>query len=455
MSIERSAESILERLGQVEDLLSSTELTGVHADGLSPITESLRRIQSRCDALGVAIAAQARATGTDPGATLLGRGKVSGRQARLEAKRARVVERMPELGDALRQGDVSGEHLDAVGRARSELSGDETVVFDQLAPELAQAATKLPVDTFTKKVRSLVDDARADHGMTRLQQQRARSSLKMWVDADGMGQLHVSADPERFAKIQTAIEAGTAALAVAAKRGGQSVEKGPTLQLDALVELLGQAQGAAARPLITVLVDDATLTDGPHEHTVCETDAGVRLPTPVVDRLLCDAVVRSVRLDANGLPLDVGRKYRTATSAQWAALTSLYATCAWRGCDRPITWTQAHHIHEWEHGGDTDLVNLIPLCSEHHHAVHDDGWRLWLRSDRTLEIHHPLSGAERRHEGWQPHHRERPPNRPPGSSLWATTRPDRQSRSGGPPQGDHHPAGERMTTAVSLGRRAA
>jgi hypothetical protein len=435
VSIKRTIESILDRLEHVEGLLGSTELTGVPADGLPPITESLRRIQSRCDALGVAIATQARATGTDPGATLLGRGKVSGRQARQETTRARVVERMPELGDALRHGDVSGEHLDAVGRARSGLSGDEAMVFDRLAPELAEAATKLPVDTFAKKVRTLVDDARADHGMTRLQQQRARSSLKMWVDTDGMGQVRISADPERFAKIQTAVEAGTAALAVAAKRDGQSVVKGPSLQLDALVELLGQAQGAAARPLITVLVDDATLTDGPHEHTVCETDAGVPLPTPVVDRFLCDAVVRSVRVDANGLPLDVGRKYRTATSAQWAALTSLYATCAWKGCDRPITWTQAHHIHEWEHGGVTDLANLVPLCSEHHHSVHDDGWRLWLRSDRTLEIHHPLPDPERPLQSWQPHHRERPPNRPAGSSLWATTRPDRQSRSGGPPRG--------------------
>lgn len=448
--MQRNVESVLERLEHIEELLGSTELSGVHPDGLPPITASLRRIQSRCDALGVAIATRAKATGADPSATLLGRGKVSGRQARQEAERARVVERMPELGDALRQGDVSGAHLDAVGRARSELTGDEAVVFDQLAPELAEAAAKLPVDTFAKKMRSLVDGARADHGMTRLQQQRARSSLKMWIDADGMGQLHVSADPERFAKIQTAIEAGTAALAASAKQDDQPVEKGPALQLDALVELLGQAQGAGARPLITVLVDDTTLADGPHEHTVCETDAGVPLPAPVVDRLLCDAIVRSVRVDGNGLPLDVGRKYRTATSAQWAALTSLYATCAWKGCDRPITWTQAHHIHEWEHGGATDLLNLIPLCSEHHHAVHDDGWRLWLRPDRTLEIHHPPPEAERRREGRPPHHRPRPPDRPPGSSLWATTRPDRRPRSSGPPGDD-----VKISTGVSVGRQAA
>ncbi|MCB1134438.1 MAG: hypothetical protein KDN05_25205, partial [Verrucomicrobiae bacterium] len=30
--------------------------------------------------------------------------------------------------------------------------------------------------------------------------------------------------------------------------------------------------------------------------------------------------------------------------------------------------------------------NLIPLCSRHHHVVHEGGWTLELASDRTLTI---------------------------------------------------------------------
>ncbi len=309
---------------------------------------------------------------------------MSGRQARQEAKRADVAERMPDLGHALTAGNISGEHLDAVTRDGKGLSTDEAELFDQLGPELAAAATKLPVDTFA---RTLVDDSRADHGMTRLQQQRARSSLKLWEDPDGMGHLYITADLERFANIRTAIEDETSTLAATAKPGGESVTKGSALQLDALIELLGRAQGSAGRPAISVLVDQATLTDGPHGRTVCETDAGVELPVAVIDRYLCDSVIQGVTLDDTGIPLDVGRKHRTATPRQWAALKAMYATCVWDRCDRPITWTQAHHIHEWEHGGPTDLMNLVPLCSKHHHMVHDDGWRLWLGADRTLEIH--------------------------------------------------------------------
>jgi hypothetical protein len=37
-----------------------------------------------------------------------------------------------------------------------------------------------------------------------------------------------------------------------------------------------------------------------------------------------------------------------------------------------------HHIVYWENGGATDLNNMIPLCSRHHHAAHEGGWKLEL-----------------------------------------------------------------------------
>ena len=48
-----------------------------------------------------------------------------------------------------------------------------------------------------------------------------------------------------------------------------------------------------------------------------------------------------------------------------------------------------HHVWFWEHGGPTDLDNLLPICSRHHHAVHDDGWKLKLLPDRTFEVTFP------------------------------------------------------------------
>jgi hypothetical protein len=37
----------------------------------------------------------------------------------------------------------------------------------------------------------------------------------------------------------------------------------------------------------------------------------------------------------------------------------------------------------WFAGGVSDLANLIPLCENHHHLVHEGGWTLELFPDRT------------------------------------------------------------------------
>jgi hypothetical protein len=74
--------------------------------------------------------------------------------------------------------------------------------------------------------------------------------------------------------------------------------------------------------------------------------------------------------------VDVGRAKRTAQPAQWRALVARHQTCAWPGCDRPASWTQAHHIELWKDGGRTDLGQMVPLCYHHHRLVHEGGWQV-------------------------------------------------------------------------------
>jgi hypothetical protein len=40
----------------------------------------------------------------------------------------------------------------------------------------------------------------------------------------------------------------------------------------------------------------------------------------------------------------------------------------------------------WEHGGLTDLANLLPICRHHHDRLHAEGWELTMRPDRSLVI---------------------------------------------------------------------
>ena len=87
--------------------------------------------------------------------------------------------------------------------------------------------------------------------------------------------------------------------------------------------------------------------------------------------------------------LDLGRSTRLANRAQRRTLRALYPTCAIPGCTTRYDLCKLHHIHWWEHGGPTDLHNLLPLCVTHHHAVHDRHWQLNLTPNRQLTITYP------------------------------------------------------------------
>jgi hypothetical protein len=341
------------------------------------------RLGQRCNMLS----AQGRSPDADE--VFIGIGRESSATAHRDARRAGIVDEIPQLGTAIDSGRIGGEHLDAIARVAGRLDPELRPGFDNAAVDLVASSPELPVDTFARAVRRLADRAAEDHGRSRAIEQRAASELSTWTDRNGMGHLRATLDPERFASVVNAISRQSKALAASAKAAGEPVVLGRALDADALVELVQHGNGRSGRPEITVVVDADTLTRGPHEHSVRETLDGAELAFDTVARLCCDAVVRAVRLDEEGVPIDVGRRHRTATRAQWAALGSIHDSCAWSGCDRPLSWCQAHHVREWENGGPTDLDNLVPLCTKHHHAVHEGQWTVKLVPDRTLRIFCP------------------------------------------------------------------
>jgi hypothetical protein len=114
------------------------------------------------------------------------------------------------------------------------------------------------------------------------------------------------------------------------------------------------------------------------------------LPPASVARILCDADLTGVltrptntgaTTNEGGLAdvirergrevLHVGRAHRTAPPRLRRALEVRDQHCAAPGCHIDPSRCEAHHVHEWEHGGSTDLDNMVLLCTRHHHAVHD------------------------------------------------------------------------------------
>ncbi len=93
-------------------------------------------------------------------------------------------------------------------------------------------------------------------------------------------------------------------------------------------------------------------------------------------RMAADAGIIPMVLGGQGEVLDLGVSRRLFTRSQRIALAERDDGCAWANCRRPPSYTEAHHIHWWSHGGGTDLENGVLLCSMHHHRIHRDGWTI-------------------------------------------------------------------------------
>lgn len=98
-------------------------------------------------------------------------------------------------------------------------------------------------------------------------------------------------------------------------------------------------------------------------------------------RMTCDCNLQRVLLSPEGLPMDVGRSERFFTPAMRKALAIRDGGCVFPWCDKPPSWSHAHHIKPWFEGGETSLANAALLCSHHHHDVHAHKDRVYIGDD--------------------------------------------------------------------------
>lgn len=138
------------------------------------------------------------------------------------------------------------------------------------------------------------------------------------------------------------------------------------------IALVRRHQLDPQRASVAVTVPYESLFD---EKGVAVLDTGSLVTGEAVRRLCCDAEISRMVVDGPSQILDIGRETRTWNRAQRRAARFRHGNqCAVRGCDRRIT--EIHHLVFWRNGGETCIENAIPLCSRHHHMVHDGGWTI-------------------------------------------------------------------------------
>lgn len=314
---------------------------------------------------------------------------VSSHEARKRERRATTIKDAPLFGEALASGQIAAEHADALANATCRLDADLKAELLARQAELVRTASHTTPEQFARHCRNELDRIRRRHGVELARRQRERTHLTMRRDrASQMYVLRGEFDPETGARIFKALEDETAALV---QQGGDRGADRNRLAADALANLVSGGH-RATRPGVaelSVIVDERTLAGEVHEHTVCELADGTPVPIESAQRVACDAHIVPVIVDAAGKVLDLGRTQRLASTRQRTALRAMYRSCAFPGCDVPFARCEVHHLTEWQQGGRTDLADLLPTCSRHHHLVHEGGWTLRLDAERTLTVTQP------------------------------------------------------------------
>jgi hypothetical protein len=127
-------------------------------------------------------------------------------------------------------------------------------------------------------------------------------------------------------------------------------------------------------PAVRVLVTETALTRRTGVARIEGSSVAVSVAT--AERIACGTGTVPVLFEGTQA-VNLGREQRLYSRRQRIALAVRDGGCRWPGCDRPPSWTEAHHVQHWlrDHGR-TDLADGLLLCRHHHLLLHNEGWQI-------------------------------------------------------------------------------
>lgn len=319
---------------------------------------------------------------------------------------------MASVADDLAAGTVSVGAAAAIQQGLGAPSDDVPAdVLAAAAVRLLEQTGSLPPQKVAARARRERDELDEAGVADREALRRERRFLRLIPQADGMTRIVGLLDPESAALVIDAL-----ACVTAPPRGGvrfvdpeqqarqQSIVDDPRtteqLSIDALVHMLrtaaavddGRIFGSRA-PAVRVHVTLADLDRRAGAGHLEGQTAPVSIST--VQREVCERGLVPILFDDDGSVLKLGRTQRLFSTRQRVAIAARDGGCTVRDCDRPPSWTEAHHIDEWDaHGGRTDVDDGISLCRHHHMWIHSSGARV-RRTGARYRIEHADGRVER------------------------------------------------------------
>ena len=273
--------------------------------------------------------------------------------------------------EATFQGEIGYAHLVVMARTAEALEErfDETALLEKARENSPGKFHYICINYRHSAARERYEAEQAE-----LVQNR-RLKLSSWED--GSVTLSGVLDPVGGAALITALTP------LARKSGDHDDRDLEQRQADALVELVSGGEQKAQIQVTSSLETLLGAAGAPAAHLE---HASMPISSTTVERLACDSSITRVLLDSESVVIDVGRAKRVVAGPTKRALNARDGHCRWPGCDRPASWSAAHHVVHWIHGGTSDLDNLILLCHRHHWMVHEGKWQLVRGDDWRILI---------------------------------------------------------------------
>lgn len=251
----------------------------------------------------------------------------------------------------------------------------------------------LDADRLFSRARQLRDELDLDGVKLREAEQREQRGMRFFDLPTGMSRLIWDLDPETAAPIKQLFDRATSPKlggvrfvdpkqAAVSKSILDDVRTPAQLASDAFLQLLMQGADAptnfllgSGAPVIKIAATRSTVdTRRGLVHIEGRRDA---VTIDLLERHSCNGIEESTNFDQNGIPLDMGRDQRLFTRRQKGVLALKWGGCACPDCDRPPSWTEAHHIKFYQRDeGKTDIADGILLCKYHHLLFHNFGWEI-------------------------------------------------------------------------------
>lgn len=278
---------------------------------------------------------------------------------------ARQLSRLPEVERAVSAGEIGFQHAAVIAESADKV-GAESLLSREV--ELVEKAGRSDPASFRQEVRKV--EQQVDAELVRREADRVYQSRRLDVVTKGDGRVWVDGvlDPEGGAVLKKALEAAMG------PRSNQETRSDRQRRADGLVDIAQRAldgrrfgETGCQRPHLNVLVE----ADG-----AGSIEGLGPVPRETIERLLCDCSV-----SVNGSP-----EVRTFSPAKRRGIAGRSRACQFPGCDRPVDWTEGHHLEWWVEGGRTVAANGALLCRFHHRLVHEGGWRLAREGDRLVAV---------------------------------------------------------------------